>query len=174
MRPFTPTKERASMKALSSLKYMIPVAVLALGLTPISVSASTVLIYITNSAGDSIHVIDPVTKTVVKEIKNYVGAHGIDFSPDGTKVYVTNEDTETLDVLDRATGKLIKKVTLSGHPNIVAVTKTGKIVVAIARGKGGLDVIDGDTLTLKKTISTNGGRPPLGQVLPGGELGGGG
>ena len=141
------------MKALSSLKYMIPAAVLALGMMPVSASASTVRIYITNSAGDSIHVIDPETNTVVQEIKNYVGAHGIDFSPDGTKVYVTNEDTETLDVLDRATGALIKKVTLSGHPNIVAVNKTGdKIAVAIARGKGGLDIVDGNTLTLKKTI----------------------
>jgi YVTN family beta-propeller protein len=90
---------------------------------------------------------------VVQEIKNFVGAHGIDFSPDGSKVFVTNEQTETLDVLDRKSGKLIKKVQLSGHPNIVAVTKNGeRIVVAIARGKGGLDIVDGNTLTLKKTI----------------------
>jgi YVTN family beta-propeller protein len=112
-----------------------------------------VRIYVTNAAGDSIHVIDPVTNKVVQEIKNFVGAHGIDFSPDGSKVFVTNEQTETLDVLDRKSGKLIKKVQLSGHPNIVAVTKNGeRIVVAIARGKGGLDIVDGNTLTLKKTI----------------------
>jgi YVTN family beta-propeller protein len=134
-----------------TLKYIVPAA--ALALAPLSASAGTVRIYITNAAGDSIHVIDPATNKVVQEIKNYVGAHGVDFAPDGSKVYVTNEETETLDVLDRKTGKLIKKVTLSGHPNIVAVNKAGdKIVVAIARGKGGLDIIDGNTLTLKKTI----------------------
>jgi YVTN family beta-propeller protein len=134
-----------------TLKYLVPVA--ALALAPVAASASTVRIYITNAAGDSIHVIDPATNTVVQEIKDYVGAHGIDFSPDGSKVYVTNEETETLDVLDRKTGNLIKKVTLSGHPNIVAANKAGdKIVVAIARGKGGLDVIDAKTLTLRKTI----------------------
>jgi YVTN family beta-propeller protein len=39
------------------------------------------------------------------------------------------------------------------------VTKKGdRAVVAIARGKGGLDIVDLATLTLKKTISTNGGR----------------
>jgi YVTN family beta-propeller protein len=141
------------MKTLSTLKFMASAAVLALALLPSPSSASTVRIYITNAAGDSIHVIDPATNKVVQEIKNYVGAHGIDFAPDGSKVYVTNEETETLDVLDRKTGKLIKKVTLSGHPNIVAVNKAGdKIVVAIARGQGGLDIIDGNTLTLKKTI----------------------
>ena len=134
-----------------ALKYMAPAAVLALA--PLSASAETVRIYITNAAGDSIHVIDPATNKVVQEIKNYVGAHGVDFAPDGSKVYVTNEETETLDVLDRKTGKLITKVKLSGHPNIVAVNKAGdKIVVAIARGKGGLDIVDGNTLTLKKTI----------------------
>jgi YVTN family beta-propeller protein len=127
-------------------------ALLALCLASAPASADTVRIYITNAAGDSIHVIDPVTNKVVQEIKNFVGAHGIDFSPDGSKVYVTNEETETLDVLDRKSGKLIKKVALSGHPNIVATAKNGKIAVAIARGKGGLDIIDGDTLTLKKTI----------------------
>jgi YVTN family beta-propeller protein len=126
---------------------------LAVALAPLPASAGDVRIYITNAAGDSIHVIDPATNTVVQEIKNYVGAHGIDFSPDGTRVYVTNEDTESLDVLDRKTGAVIKNVKLSGHPNIVAATSNGdRIVVAIARGKGGLDIVDAKTLTLKKTI----------------------
>jgi YVTN family beta-propeller protein len=139
------------MKSLPHVTYLVPV--MALVLAPLPASANMVRVYITNAAGDSIHVIDPATNKVVQEIKNYVGAHGIDFSPDGSRVYVTNEETETLDVLDRKSGKIMKKVALSGHPNIVAVNKTGdKIVVAIARGKGGLDIVDGKTLTLKTTI----------------------
>src|SRR6202040_3702827 len=105
---------RASLSTLS--------VAFTLLLTALSADAGLVRIYITNAAGDSIHVIDPATNKVVQEIKNYVGAHGIDFSPDGSKVYVTNEETDSLDVLDRKTGKLIKKVALSGHPNIVAAT----------------------------------------------------
>ena len=35
------------------------------------------LIYVTNSAGDSIHVIDPATNKVVQEIKGIEAAHGI-------------------------------------------------------------------------------------------------
>ncbi len=145
------------MKALSHLKYAIPV--LAVALAPLPASASSVRIYITNSAGDSVHVIDPATNKVVQEIKNVVGAHGVNFSPDGARVYISNEETNTLDVYDRKTAKLIKKVELSDHPNNIAVTKNGdRIVVAVARGKGGLDIVDANTLTLKKTISTNGGR----------------
>jgi YVTN family beta-propeller protein len=162
------------MSKMNALKYLAPA--LALALVPLAASAATVRIYITNAAGDKIDVIDPVTNNVVQQIENYVGAHGVDFSPDGSRVYVTNELTETLDVLDRPTGALIKKVTLSGHPNIVAVAPDGKIVIAIARGKGGLDIVDPVTLTLKKTISTNGGRlhdvyiTPDGKYVVGGSI----
>jgi YVTN family beta-propeller protein len=145
------------MNPRSTLRYAVAAFTLALMALP--ADASTVRVYITNSAGDSIHVIDPVTNKVVQEIKDVVGAHGIAFSPDATRIYVSNEETSTLDVYDRKSGKLIKKVPLSDHPNNISVTKNGdRIVVAIARGKGGLDIVDAATLTLKKTISTNGGR----------------
>ncbi len=145
------------MTIRSNLAYVAPL--LALMLTPLPATASTVRIYVTNSAGDSIDVIDPVTNRVVQEIKDVVGAHGIAFSPDAKRVYVSNEETSTLDVFDRKSGKLIKKVALSDHPNNISVTKNGdRIVVAIARGKGGLDIVDAATLTLKKTISANGSR----------------
>jgi YVTN family beta-propeller protein len=130
-----------------------------LALAPIAASAGTVRIYVTNSAGDSIDIIDPASNTVVDEIKDVVGAHGIAFSPDASRVYVSNEETSTLDVYDRKSNKLIKKVPLSDHPNNISVTKNGdRIVVAIARGKGGLDIVDAATLTLKKTIPAFGGR----------------
>jgi YVTN family beta-propeller protein len=156
------------MKAISQLKYAIPV--LALALAPLSASAGTVRIYITNSAGDSIHVIDPATNTVVQEIKDVVGAHGVNFSPDGSRVYISNEETNTLDIYDRKTATLVKKVELSDHPNNIAVTKDGdRIVVAVARGKGGFDIVDANTLTLKKTVSTNGGRLHNVYVTPDGK-----
>jgi YVTN family beta-propeller protein len=137
---------------MKTSRLMLATAITALALA-LPASANTVRIYITNAAGDSIHVIDPVTNKVVQEIKNVVGAHGINFSPDGSRIYVSNEETSTLDVYDRKSGKLMKKVQLSDHPNNISVTKSGdRIVVAIARGKGGLDIVDANTLTLKKTI----------------------
>src|SRR6202161_3359988 len=109
------------MTTRSILQYAIPV--LALALAPRPAPASTVRIAATNSAGDSIHVIDPVTNKVVQEIKDVVGAHGIAFSPDAARVYVSNEETSTLDVFDRKSGKVIQKVALSDHPNNISVTK---------------------------------------------------
>ncbi len=130
---------------------------LLLALAPLPVSASTVRVYITNSAGDSVHVIDPATNKVVQVIKGIEAAHGINFSPDGTRVYVSNEADSTLDVVDRKSGKLIKKVPLSGHPNNIAVTKAGgRVVVAIAEEVGALDLIDTTSLTRAKSIPVNG------------------
>src|ERR1700691_3452084 len=145
------------MMTRSIAKCALPL--LALRRASLRAPASTVRVYVTNSAGDAIDVIDPVSHKVVQQIKDIVGAHGIAFSPDASRVYVSNEETSTLDVFDRKSGKLIKKVALSDHPNNISVTKTGdRIVVAIARGRGGLDIVDAATLTLKTTISANGGR----------------
>ena len=138
------------MTTRSILKYALSLLVLLFVSLP--ASAGTVRVYVTNSAGDSIHVIDPVGNKVVQEIKDVVGAHGIAFSSDAARIYVSNEETSTLDVFDRKSGKLIKKVALSDHPNNISVTRNGdRIVVAIARGQGGLDIVDATTLTLKKT-----------------------
>src|SRR5258706_9823711 len=128
-----------------------------LALAPLPAWGGQAFIYVTNSAGDSMHVIDPATNKVVQEIKGIEAAHGIGPSPDGSRVYVSNEADSTLDVFDRESGALLKKVPLSNHPNNIAVTKAGdRILVGIARGTGAVDVIDAKTLTRTKSILVNG------------------
>src|SRR5262245_10344368 len=121
------------------------------------VGADMVRIYVTNAAGDSVHVIDPATNKVVQEIRGIEAAHGINFAPDGSRVYISNEADSTLDVVDRKAGKITKKVPLSGHPNNIAVTKDGsRVIVAIAENAGALDFIDTTSLGRVKTIPVNG------------------
>ena len=130
---------------------------LALLCVSVPASAETVRVYVTNSAGDNIHVIDPATNKVVQEIKGIEAAHGIAFAPDGSRVYVSDEANGTLDVFDRESGALVKKVPLSNRPNNIAVTKNGdRILVGIARGPGAVDVIDAKTLTVSKSILVKG------------------
>jgi YVTN family beta-propeller protein len=140
------------MNASRALRYVWLLSILA----PVPAWAGMARVYVTNSAGDSIHVIDPSTNKVVQQIKNIEGAHGIAFSPDGSRVYVSDEVDSTLDVFDRKTGRLVKKVTLSAHPNNIAVAKDGRIVVGIARDPGALDIIDPITLTRTKSVPVNG------------------
>jgi len=129
----------------------------ALTLVAETAAAQKARIYVTNSAGDNIHVIDPATNKVVQVIEGIEAAHGIDFSPDGTRVYVSNESDTTLDVFDAKSGRLTAKVKLSGHPNNLAATKDGgRVVVGIAEEPGALDVIDTKTLKVAKSIPVNG------------------
>lgn len=137
-------------------------ACLAVALLPLPVLATpafatTAFVYVTNSAGDAIDVVDTATNKVVQVIKGIEAAHGINFSTDGSKVYVSDEATSTLDVFDRKSGALIKRVELSAHPNNIAVSKDGKrIFVAIARDPGAVDVIDAASLTRIKSIPVHG------------------
>ena len=111
-----------------------------------------VRIYVTNSAGNTVDVIDPATNKTVQTIDGIELPHGVVFSPDGSRVYISNESESVLDVVDGNTGRILEKVPLGGHPNNLTITKDGKrVLVGIRESSGWLDVID--TASLKKTKS---------------------
>jgi YVTN family beta-propeller protein len=146
MSPNSPSRRRAGILCLALL-----------ALAPLPAAAETVLVYVTNSAGDNVHVIDSATNKVVQVISGIEAPHGIGFAPDGTRVYVSNEAESTLDVVDRKSGKVVAKIPLSGHPNNIAVTRDGgRVVVGIAEEPGALDVIDAKALKVSKTIPVRG------------------
>jgi YVTN family beta-propeller protein len=131
---------------------------LALSLGSLPLAAASVRIVQTNSAGDSVTLIDPSTNTVVGEIGGIEVNHGAAAAPDGGRLYVTNEAESTLDVADLKTLKVIKNIPLTNHPNNVAVSRDGKrVYAAIVAGAGAIDVIDATTLTRVKSIRTEGG-----------------
>ena len=120
--------------------------------------ASTARIYVTNSAGDTVDVVDPSTNKVVQVIKGIEVPHGVNFSPDGKWVYISNETARELDIVDQKSGTIVNRVPLSGHPNNIAVTKDGRyVLVCIASAPGALDIVDPKTGKLANTIPTKGG-----------------
>jgi YVTN family beta-propeller protein len=127
------------------------------GIDPDPSSGETVRIYVTNSAGDTIDIIDPATNRVVQVIRGIELPHGIAFSPDGTRVYVSNEAESVLDVVDRASGAILEKVPLTARPNNLAITKDGsRVLVGIRAGAGAVDVIDTTSLKRTKTVPVDG------------------
>jgi YVTN family beta-propeller protein len=119
--------------------------------------AGSVRIYQTNSAGDHVDVIDPVTNTVVLKVEGIEVPHGVAFSPDGKRAYITCESESTLWATDTKTGKLIAKAPLSGHPNNLSVSNDGKYVfVGIAVAPGAVDVIDTASMKIAKSIPVKG------------------
>jgi len=140
---------------MTNFRSVLKCSLFALALAPLPAMGESALVYVTNSAGDHVDVVNSATDKVIQQIP-IEGAHGINFSPDGTRVYVSNEATSTLDVFDQKSGKLLKKVVLSNHPNNIAVAKDGRVLVGIARGQGALDIIDPVKLEVVKTIPTHG------------------
>lgn len=121
-------------------------------LAVLPLTAGSVRVYITNSAGDNVHVIDPATNKVVEEIEVAEIPHGIAIAPDGSRFYVSGEADRVLDVVDRKTAKSIRRVPLSGHPNNVAITRDGKRVYVCIRSESWLDVVDTASLEKAKSI----------------------
>src|ERR1700736_5994923 len=118
---------------------------------------SKVRIIQTNSAGDNVAVIDPVTNKVVGEIAGIEAGHGAGVAPDGSRIYISDEAQSSLDVADGKTLKVIKRIPLSGHPNNMAVSRDGRrVYVGIIQEPGGVDVIDTASLQRVKTIPTTG------------------
>jgi YVTN family beta-propeller protein len=120
-------------------------------------AAGTVRIIQTNSAGDDVSIIDPVSNKVVGTIKGIEVNHGAAAAPDGSRYYISNEGRSTLDVVDRKTLQITKSIPLSGHPNNIAISKDGRrVYVSIAVAPGAVDVIDTGSLEKVKSIPVKG------------------
>jgi len=140
------------------LTVLAGIALCTLSLSGLPAPKLKVRIIQTNSAGDAVDVIDPLTNKVVGEIQGIEVNHGVAVAPDGSRIYVSDEAQSTLDVADGKTLKVTKRIPLSGHPNNIALTPDGRrIYVAITEATGGLDVIDTDSLQDIKTIPIKGG-----------------
>ncbi len=139
-----------------------PLAILLFALFAVPAAAQDqVRILQSNAAGDRVHIIDPVTNTVVGEILGIELAHGVTASPDGSRIYVSNEADDTLDVADFQTLEVIKKIPLSGRPNNLSISPDGRRVYvgirhAVGDDPGVADVIDTASLTKVKSIRTEG------------------
>ena len=133
-------------------------------------SAASSLIYVLNNKDTRVDVIDPATNKVVQKIDGIPGAHGADFSPDGSRAYITSETENILYAVDTKTGKILQKLALSkGSANLPAITKDGSRIYVCLNGArdaygnmlsnlgGALDIVDVKSFQVIKTIPQKGG-----------------
>src|ERR1700760_3812362 len=97
---------KRTRNSVGYLRYLLPFLTLPL-------AATSVRIYVTNAAGDRVHVIDPATNKVVEEIKGIEIPSGVDFSHDGSMIYFSCEGERTLDFVERTSGRIIGKAPLT-------------------------------------------------------------
>ena len=94
-------------------------------------------IYVNNSGGADISVIDPATNSVTGVIKVSKHPHAILASLDKSLLYVTSEEEDVLDVVDLATSRVIHRVPLGRRPNNLAITPDGRRSTSVSGGIAG-------------------------------------
>lgn len=105
-------------------------------------AAQNFKLYVGNSRGDDISIIDMSSLKVTGEIKAAERVHGICVQADGKRLFVTVETDQTLRIIDTATRQTIATLKMTGKPNQCAVTPDGKYVVVPIRDGDSVDIID--------------------------------
>jgi YVTN family beta-propeller protein len=125
--------------------------------------------YVTNSASDTVSVIDTATNTVVATIAVGDNPQGVAVSPDGTRAYVTNGgsgdvgDPGTVSVIDTATNRVIVQIPVGLSPGGVDVTPDGTRAYVANRGSGTVSVIRTAGNTVSSIIPV--GLSPVGVAI---------
>ena len=111
------------------------------------------LLYVGNSLGDDVSVIDPATAKVVTTIKVGKAVHGVCAPASGARAYVTVESTQEVKVVDTKTNAVIDTIALPGQPNECAVTSDGRwLVVPLLAPANSAVIYDLTTKALVKTL----------------------
>ncbi|MCU1306809.1 MAG: hypothetical protein JWN45_1504 [Acidobacteriaceae bacterium] len=124
------------------LKFAFQTVAWALIVAPSICKAESLRLYVNNSRGDSVSVIDLGSLKVVKEIKVGEHAHGVAVQPDGKRLFATIESDHTLKIVDLEKNAIIASVKLTGRPNQCAVTPDGKYVVVPIRDGDSVNIVD--------------------------------
>jgi YVTN family beta-propeller protein len=118
-------------------------------------------LYVTNSGGNDIHVVDGATHQLLKRVEVGPEPHGICASADGTKLFLTIENVRgpegELVWFDPVSDSVTKRMAVGRHPNQLACTPDGKFCY-IPCEDGYYWVIDTDKAEVVKKVKT-GGRP---------------
>jgi YVTN family beta-propeller protein len=109
-------------------------------------------LYVANSLGDDITVIDLGTLKVVDDIKVGAGVHGACAPADGRWFFTTVESENNLKVISTATDKVVKIISLTGRPNQCGSTPDGRFVGVPIRNRDRVDIVDMTAGKVAKTL----------------------
>lgn len=116
-------------------------------------------LYVTNSDGDDVHVVDPASGKVLSRIPVGLHPHGIAAPADGRFILVSIEGTKPgkLVWIDPVADKVTQEMNVGPAPNQLAITPDGKTAY-VPCSDGNWDVVDVAKKEVVKRIFI-GGRP---------------
>jgi YVTN family beta-propeller protein len=126
----------------------LSILVLGAALHAAAAEAGRTLLYVDNSLGSDITVIDLSSLKVAGVISVGEHPHGLCAPADGRRLFVTVESEKNLKTVDTATGKVVDAVSLTGTPNECAATPDGHYVAVPIRDGNRVDIVD----TIQKKI----------------------
>jgi len=100
------------------------------------------LLYVGDSRGTDISVIDLPSLKLIDRIKLGAHVHGLATEASGRHLFATVESDHTLRIVDTTTDRAIATVALTGRPNQCAATRDGKYVVVPIRDGNSVDIVD--------------------------------
>jgi YVTN family beta-propeller protein len=121
-------------------------------------------LYVANTSGDTLSVIDLGQREVVREIQVGGHPHGLALSPDQRQIYCSVESERVVKVIDTKTDQVVSTVPVTGVPNQLAATPDGKWVYVAINNNGTADVIDVRERKVAKTLKI--GRTPHNCYIP--------
>lgn len=132
------------------------VFVAALGLAGFCCAVSTaeahLILYVDNSAGNDVSVIDAVSNKLIGSIYTCTTPHGVVGSPDGTRLYVSSEAEDTVQAVDTATSTILWTAKVGVRPNEISISGDGRYLYVPIRSKDYCDVVDTETHKVIKSI----------------------
>ena len=108
---------------------LLAAALLLTGSFAVADAATRSVLYVANSQGDDITVIDLATQKIVTTLKVGPIVHGVCAQGDGRKAFATIESEHALKVIDTKTNTVTDTIALGGQPNECAATLDGHYVV---------------------------------------------
>jgi YVTN family beta-propeller protein len=140
------------------------VTIIPVGTEPMAVAtnSNTNKIYVANTNGNDVSVIDGVTNNVISTILVGSGPHNIKVNPATNMIYVSNFGGG-ISVIDGKTDAVV--FTISGiNPNAIAVNPNTNLIYATVRSVG-VYVINGSTNAIASKIPFNYNEDPIQPVV---------
>jgi len=105
-------------------------------------AAQTFKLYVGNSRGDDISVVDMASLKMTGTIQAGERVHGVCLQADGKRLFATVESDHTLRIIDTGNQQTVATIKLPGRPNQCAVTPDGKYVAIPIRDGDSVEIVD--------------------------------
>ena len=114
--------------------------------------AQTFKLYVGNSRGDDISVVDMASLKVTGTIQAGERVHGVCAQADGKRLFATVESDHTLRIFDTGNQQTVATIKLPGRPNQCAATPDGKYVAVPIRDGDSVAIVDVDHQKIVKSL----------------------